>query len=310
MLQLFLKNLIKIFFRLRNWWPFWYYILNFRERNSFRLSNIQISPFQNRMVLQLKRSGIAICTLSELFGEEDLISDLQTYVNNLEPIKNENRKKKFLINLIDPQSPPDFTNPFFRLALSQQVLGIVNSYLGMFSKLKYVTIQATEIVGNAEAIQSQSWHRDPQEKRMCKVFIYLSDVDLESGPFEYIKNSVFGDKWGTIARQNSPEGSYPESVTIEKIISHSEVSSIVGKAGTVVFCDTTGLHKGGHSRKKSRLMSTFFFSAPSYIGERYLKDVDLFFCEKNNLDTPAMKAINASFADRLLEEAVYYYFEK
>ena len=41
---------------------------------------------------------------------------------------------------------------------------------------------------------------------------------------------------------------------LEKIFSKDQILRCVGKAGTFIFCDTKGLHKGGHATKNPRIL--------------------------------------------------------
>jgi hypothetical protein len=115
-------------------------------------------------------------------------------------------------------------------------------------------------VGNAAPIQSQRWHRDPEEKRLMKFFVYLSDVDENAGPFTYVKGSAYKTKpYGKLFPQKLPMGIYPPDNSVEEMIDSSAIISATGVKGTVIFCDTAGLHRGGHARSKSRLLFTAFY---------------------------------------------------
>ena len=122
-----------------------------------------------------------------------------------------------------------------------------------------------------EAAHSQRWHRDPEDKKILKMFVYLSDVDEGAGPLNYVSKSNHGGKWRKVFPQNPPAGSYPPQGAVDKIIPREDIKIGLGKSGTIVFGDTSGLHKGGYATEKERLqlwvgyVSFASFSKPKFI---------------------------------------------
>ena len=51
-------------------------------------------------------------------------------------------------------------------------------------------------------------------------------------------------------------GIYPDGAELEKRIAKDDIKICTGRAGTIVFCDTSGLHKGGFARASERVMFT------------------------------------------------------
>lgn len=170
------------------------------------------------------------------------------------------RKKGFLHPYWDEKSQFDLSNPFFALSLRPEVLSIVNSYDHMWRRCNYLHLTETVPVGDSAPTHSQRWHRDPEEKRMVKVFIYLNDIDEEAGPFTYIKRSQFkSPKYGSLFPQKLPEGVYPAEDKVISAVDQKDIVVATGKAGSVIFCDTAGLHRGGYAKSKSRYMFTAFY---------------------------------------------------
>jgi hypothetical protein len=120
----------------------------------------------------------------------------------------------------------------------------------------YATLNITDPIGEDPPRDSMLWHRDPEDKRMCKMFIYLTDVDENSGPFIYVKQSTYGRKYGSYLPQRPPKGYYPVEGAVEKKVEGNDITVCTGKAGTVVFADTSGLHKGGYAKLNKRVMFT------------------------------------------------------
>jgi hypothetical protein len=88
--------------------------------------------------------------------------------------------------------------------------------------------------------RSQKWHRDVEATRVFKAFLYVSDVDAQCGPFEYVLGSNF-------RRGACPARSYaaPDATF--------EAHACVGPSGTAFLVDTGGIHRGGFSTGGERL---------------------------------------------------------
>lgn len=86
------------------------------------------------------------------------------------------------------------------------------------------------------------------------MFTYLSDVDEEAGPFEYIRASPGGGKYGSLFPWEKEEV-YPPEDELTGAIDEEDFLTLTGSAGTVVICDTSGFHRGGFARSKPRILS-------------------------------------------------------
>lgn len=248
--------LIRIYFKMRQLYPIWSF-LNRRPRKFYKKNLPQLSPVQRQILDELNKSGIAVARLEELFPGENRLALLQKYTEDIRKKAEIKTGKTFLQYLWDVLPVIDFSNPFIEISLHDRILDIVNSYMQMYSRLYYLTLNVTAPVKEGEkAFASQLWHRDPEDKKMLKLFIYLNDVDEDSGPFIYVPYSKYGLKWGGVFPQRPPRGYYPPKGAVEKVIPPDAIRLMTAPAGTMIFCDTTGLHKGGYATKKERIMFT------------------------------------------------------
>jgi hypothetical protein len=103
---------------------------------------------------------------------------------------------------------------------------------------------------------------------MCKMFVYLSDVTEGAGPFVYVRGSQRGGKWRSLFPQRPGKGYYPPDGTVDALIPRGEREACLGRAGTVIFADTSGLHKGGFARDTERLMFTAGYCSSAAYGKR------------------------------------------
>lgn len=93
---------------------------------------------------------------------------------------------------------------------------------------------------------SENFHRDVDEWRFLKFFIYLTDVDTNSGPHCYVKRSHLYPGFTKIQR-------IPDS-QVEGVFSEEDIVEITGKSGDAFLEDTFGIHKGKVATHNPRLM--------------------------------------------------------
>lgn len=109
-------------------------------------------------------------------------------------------------------------------------------------------------------------HFDDWKKRF-KVFLYLNDVDESNCPFRYIPKSIYPSLKRTIKEieyvalgKNGAYGYFlPHEV--DELLKNSDLKEIIctGKAGTVIFVDTRGIHRGSQSLGGSRELLAAYF---------------------------------------------------
>jgi len=94
-------------------------------------------------------------------------------------------------------------------------------------------------------------HRDSPYAHQIKMIWYLSDVDEENGPFQYVAES----HRSVIKTRHL----YPLGVTRFDRFHESSIT-LTGKAGTLLICDTKCLHRGAPIKKGSRYALTLYTS--------------------------------------------------
>jgi hypothetical protein len=233
----------------------------------------ELTDVQRRVLSSLEETGIAIVPFDALIENAGLWQELQTEMNafvasadaQLAGGQERRRKKAFLIRRFErgkskmPLEPAVLSTegPWLRYAAGDALLDIVNSYRGVKTKLVDFDQRYTLPVGEEhERVDSQQWHRDPEDQHVVKVFLYFSDVDEHAGPFEYILQSAEGGKYGHLWPWPNGQTRYPPPDELEKLVPASDRVLATGPAGTLVICDTSGFHRGGYARRKPRILST------------------------------------------------------
>ena len=184
-----------------------------------------LGPVQRRVLDELRGTGISLVSFDELFADDSLWQELQddmaAFIDRAEERLAAGKgggKKKFLIRRYERGKsklpveaailPSD--GPWLRYAAGDSLLGVVNAYRGVMTKLVDFDQWYTVPVGDeGDRVDSQQWHRDPEDQHVVKVFLYFSEVDEEAGPFEYIPSSAEGGKYGDVFPWGKESPRYP-----------------------------------------------------------------------------------------------------
>ena len=123
-------------------------------------------------------------------------------------------------------------------------------------------------VASSEA--AQLYHFDLDRIQWLKWFIYLSDVDTDTGPHCFIRGSHrSGRKPGELLQRGYQR--IPDS-DLERFFPKEDFLEITGKKGTVFVEDTSGFHKGKLPTKGPRLVLELEFTN-SLFGTVFPRDI-------------------------------------
>jgi len=109
---------------------------------------------------------------------------------------------------------------------------------------------------------SQRWHRDFNDRHLLKAFLYLVDVDEETGPFEYVPRSAPGGELDKLWPWRPLGDNYPPDDEFAERLNGRSVSFTAPK-GTLIFCNTSGFHRGGFATGKTRVLATWTWDSPA-----------------------------------------------
>lgn len=157
------------------------------------------------------------------------------------------------------------------LAVDPQLLELIRRYLGAPPILTDISAWRSFAGdhGPKEARDAQLFHFDLDNYRFCKVFIYLTDVDEESGPHIFVPTT---HRLETIRAKRPMDGTPEQTAfdqwyyeTVRKSESavtkwfETEPVAITGKSGTRFIADTKGLHRGCPPSNRDRWVLQFVY---------------------------------------------------
>lgn len=106
------------------------------------------------------------------------------------------------------------------------------------------------------------WHRDSSAHEQIKSIVYLSDVTLKNGPFEYIEGShrplvILADLLKNNFTFNQNRFTNGEIETLLACGNRKQKrTSFLAKAGTLILVNTRGLHRGAPIQESVRYALT------------------------------------------------------
>jgi hypothetical protein len=144
----------------------------------------------------------------------------------------------------------------------------------------------------AERKASQLWHFDFDDKHLLKAFLYLRDVDEGTGPFEYVAGSQPGGPYHSIRPWRPMDyGRVPED-HVKRSVSDEAVRTFTAPRGTVIFCNTSGLHRGGFAVSGPRVLATATYCSPASLAALSVRNYRLDEADAARLDPAARYAVS------------------
>lgn len=141
-------------------------------------------------------------------------------------------------------------------ASSTAVLTAVEGYLGARPTIEAMRLWWSSPSTGAEHIEL--FHRDVDDVRFVKLFVYLTDVDEAAGPHVYVPGSHRDERLTDIRRFSD-----------EEVGEVGEAETITGPAGTTFLADTYGIHRGLPPLERPRLaFQALYTLRPSIYGPR------------------------------------------
>ena len=150
---------------------------------------------------------------------------------------------------------------FMNLYLSDTLVNMASYFYGETPKLRNIFTYIHPQSPATQEFASQIWHRDPEDFKIFKAFIYLGDVKKETGAMSYIKHSQFGGLNQNIC-DNIIGNNYGRGWNFYYEPRKEDVDIMEGKAGDIFFVNTHGLHKGGFVKQGIRCLVVGCYLSP------------------------------------------------
>lgn len=242
------------------------------------------NQIEEKIINNLKSNGYHVCKLEDIFQNSEAEYYLDEFFKiTTEGYKSEIFKKKkeehnqntdksgkhYIFKFIDNlfQNTLTKNHPLIKFGTSKTILNIVDGFFGLNSKLQGAEIWHTFFSNkNSQLFNAQRWHRDRDDLKVIKIYLYLNDIDEENGAMNYVPNSLRNKKYQGLSKFSfgniEPWKVYPNNDEINNL-DKKEIIKFVGKKGTIVFVNTVGLHRGGKAHIRERLFCTWSYVTPA-----------------------------------------------
>lgn len=222
----------------------------------------------NHLLDALRHDGVAVTTADDLLGPA-LWHELQAGVKQLRtqpiadaPLTDASQAKTYLTRYLGSSPIFDASTLWARIAMEAPIHALAEAYVP-HAQLAHYNVWRTQVCTDPPK-GSQLWHRDAEDRIMLKAFVYLTDVDQDSGPLWYLPGTQRGGRRRKLQppfllQQGIPRVS---DKAMAKCVPQSEWRELTGLAGTVILADTAGYHKGGHALTHERWLYTCQFTTP------------------------------------------------
>ena len=242
-----------------------------------------LDKVQKSIFSQLISNGIATVSGKEFLGADfDLLLQVEEDYNiwvNKNPTKATDEKSYEQKLWGGPNISRFPTDIDMQMALHHKFRTLATAYFQQQPQLFYCDYWHTVVGGQSQRVASQNWHRDLEDKRLLKVFIYFNDIAADNGAFQYVQESALALKYGKKYPHQLSHSIYGAEMNqfIESELPDKIFTGVAEKY-TIIFADTTGFHRGGFAKSGERKLFHFFYTSaktPHVFGTVVKADSDL-----------------------------------
>ena len=279
---------------------YWKYFLNFRRFLFLKKSNFNLDYESKKKIREINKNisinGIDIHNPKNIFNNKDIktinniIELSKDKIEEFENLKKNNDFNRFNQNLknkgiykpfrfdlggylkfkdknIDTNDFTKINYEILKIGLKEEFLYLASLYLGIYPFLGRFYAWY-DFPTNENKTSSQCWHKDTDDKKFFKIFIYLNEVDGNNGPFCYIKKTHQSKKNSEIQKyfKKTDYSTFDilEDNDVHNLYSEKDIIECNGSLGTTIFADTSGYHRGKKLNDDKRIMLVFeYFSQSS-----------------------------------------------
>jgi hypothetical protein len=167
--------------------------LGARAKRLEMLEPLPVAPQWSEASRKLSQDGyVDVSSLIDRGLAEAVSNVAQGKISRLDELAGSQKlgHKSFWVSLLDEDLVDGAfatDHPFVRYAMQPGVLRILGDFMHDLPQLTDVLLTLSRPTENKPLSYSQLWHLDHDDKRVCKLFIYLTDVrDTADGPLTFI----------------------------------------------------------------------------------------------------------------------------
>ena len=228
-------------------------ISNFSTQNTHEKNRINLYSGANNNDFIPHDSGYKLFKPDNIHNSEEIVTICQSIFDQNKGKYNEeyfikNPNKRFLLTIDSDENLLKYSQ-FKSFFTSEFVTNAIHTYLNHAYVLSTVRLWWTPI--NQTSVSSQMFHLDDEDLSQIKLFVNISDVDHDHGPFTFLpyhSSSKILSKYKNGKRRFTDDEVYQHTDRNQQV-------SLTGVAGSGAFVDTSKcLHFGSRSNSKDRIV--------------------------------------------------------
>lgn len=197
----------------------------------------------------------------ELTNFESYKDEILNYFYNNKIFFDKKPEEKFFLKDRDPEVKVGYYDPkvtakcpyIFDIINDENILSTASLYFNSPFKLDYASVWWSFKNEDIAKEKTQFFHRDLDSFNLLKFFVYLTDVDENSGSNQYVLFSHKNNFNKKISRTTFKEDDIKADLD-------KDLFTFTGKSGSVIAADTFGFHRGKTPKSNDRLMLVLAFS--------------------------------------------------
>ncbi|MBO8219525.1 phytanoyl-CoA dioxygenase family protein [Prochlorococcus marinus] len=243
-----------------------------RNKNKSHLANID--DYNSHIINQLELNGYYV--LKNYWSKEaceKVIIEINKFIEKYPKYVNSNclSDERFF----GAENCSDFINNYFK---DRNINEIANRFNGQKTILTFTLAAKMNFkIGNKGS--GEGWHRDGFH-RQFKSMLYLTDVNMDNGPFELILNSQkINSQLSDMKSANLKFNQYRLSDEEIKKILHKNKhrkKSFCAEAGSLILFDTSTLHRGAPIKRGCRYALTNYFYREEQVSKELFEKFNVF----------------------------------
>ena len=207
------------------------------------------------IVEALQKTGTYSISIEDLQlkSTESFLKKTRDLVNYLKNIPSQN---KLLIDL----EPDNFADcpEIFLWGIEQRLLDIIEYYIGLPVYYQGYSMRRDIVTKAHDPGCIRNWHQDAEDRTVIKIIIYLNDVGIDGGRYEYIPKDLSKK---AVKKLNYDLG-FLSDQTMMNVIPKEYWSNCMGKLGTVIISDTSSVfHRAKPPEKEDRFSIAFCYTS-------------------------------------------------
>jgi hypothetical protein len=220
-----------------------------------------LSTVHRQIVEEINREGVAVRSLDELLVDStpSLHGAFQHLMQDLKDaalLKPEETDYKTGFSHCVPANPTRIARAYpdlYMWGLDDRILDLIENCIGL--PVAYHGVIARKEINDGQQVGSRRWHQDQEDRNIIRISIYLNDVGIEDGPFEYVPKPL----------TPSPR-LFNGMVTDEqmaKAVPPEQWKACTGAAGTVVLAATAKVFHHGKvpTSNRERIAVSYYYTS-------------------------------------------------